>query len=49
MRERGYIDLDFTGVFVVIFVVGAAFGGALFIGLPWLWRLVKPLLHTLTA
>lgn len=49
MRERGYIDLDFTGVFVAIFVVGAAFGGALFIGLPWLWRLVKPLLHALTA
>ena len=48
-EQRGYIDLDLGGFFLAIFILGAACGGVLFFALPWLWGLVKPLLHALTA
>lgn len=40
---------DLKGLFVGLVVVGAVIGAAITYGLPWLWRLVKPLLHAITA
>jgi len=45
--QYGYIDL--TGVFLTIAVVCVVIGIALAQGLPWLWNIVKPWLHALTA
>lgn len=42
-------DGAFTALFVAIALAGAAVAAALIFGLPWLWTLVKPLLHTVSA
>lgn len=47
MSQRGYIDL--RGAFLVLFLAGVFIGGILFAVLPWLWRLLKPWLHLVTA
>ena len=39
-------DSDFLWGFVVpLIVLGFAAGAAVFVGLPWLWSLLKPLLR----
>ena len=48
-KHGGYIDLDLAGFFWAIFIVGAVVGAVLFVAFPWLWALVKPWLHALTA
>lgn len=40
---------DLKGFFVSLVVVGVVIGVAVAYGLPWLWRLIKPLLHAVTA
>lgn len=42
-------DRDFFWFMVVLVLFGIAIGAALFVGLPWLWGLLKPLLHAWTA
>ncbi len=42
-------DFDFRAMIVTIALVGAGFGIALMLALPWLWSLIKPLLHAATA
>lgn len=40
------------GIFAMIvaaFLAGGAVFALLFFGLPWLWRLMKPWLHTVTG
>ena len=37
------------GFVIVCIVVTAAVTAALIFGIPWLWSLLKPLLHTWTA
>ena len=48
-KHGGYIALDLAGFFWAIFIVGAVVGAVLFVAFPWLWALVKPWLHALTA
>ncbi|MDP1681075.1 MAG: hypothetical protein Q8L39_04795 [Burkholderiales bacterium] len=49
-RERGFIDRDaFMGMFIGLIVIGIAIGGLLFLGVPWLWHLLKPWIHTVTG
>lgn len=40
---------DLKGFFITLIVLGAAAGMAAAWLVPWLWGLVKPLIHTLTA
>lgn len=42
-------DFDFRGLFIGIALVGVGFGIALMLVLPWLWSLLKPLLHAATG
>jgi hypothetical protein len=48
-RQRGFGAPDFSGWFATLLLVGAVVGFAVAIGVPALWVLVKPLLHSLTA
>lgn len=34
---------------VFAFLAGGAFFAFIFFGIPWLWRLIKPWLHTITG
>lgn len=47
--QRGYYNMDFTGLVIGGIVVGIVVGVLLTIGLPWLWQLLKPLIHAWTA
>ena len=40
---------DMKALMAAFVVVGVLVGVALATGLPWLWGLLKPLLHALTA
>ena len=40
---------DLDGFFIGLVVIGVVIGVAIAYGLPWLWHLVKPLLHAITA
>lgn len=42
-------DSDFFRFIAVCVGIGVALGAALFIGLPWLWGVLKPLLHLVTG
>lgn len=46
-NEKGYIDLG--GAFLFLFIVGIIVGLFLTIGIPWLWSILKPLIHAVTA
>lgn len=46
-KQRGYLDM--TGAFIAMLVVGALAGILLCKALPWVWSLIKPWLHALTA
>lgn len=37
------------GAFIAVIVVTASATAALIFGVPWLWSVVKPLLHAVTA
>lgn len=45
--QKGFIDLDY--VFGVLIVIGIFIGFVLFIGVPWLWDLLKPWIHSITG
>jgi hypothetical protein len=47
-RHAGFYNMDFTGFFVGIFVVGALSGVGLAYGMPELWALMKVWLHEVT-
>lgn len=34
---------------VILFLLGGALATALIFGIPWLWGLIKPFLHSVTA
>lgn len=46
-------DIDFRRMIITLVLLGAAIGGAIvalaLLVLPWLWALVKPVLHAVTA
>lgn len=48
-RVRGFYLQGLTEFMIGLVIVGALFGLALSIAIPWLWGVVKPLLHALTA
>lgn len=47
--QKGFIsDRDFVQFMVVIVLLGFGIGALLFLGIPALWELVKPLIHAAT-
>lgn len=51
-KQRGFVSMNFTADFVRLIVFGAFVGlcvGVLLCKLPWLWSLIKPIIHGLTA
>lgn len=42
-------DSDWWGLVIGLVVFGIAIGCALAFGLPWLWSILKPMLHAVTA
>lgn len=48
-RQGGYFNIDLTAVLVGAAVVGMLLGSVVTIVAPWLWGVVKPLLHALTS
>ena len=47
--QRGYYNMDFTGLFVFLGVLGVAVGVFLSWFIPIVWGWLKPFIHTLTA
>lgn len=47
--QRGWGAPDFTGLFAGLMLFGVGVGVALALGLPWLWSLIKPIIHGWTA
>lgn len=39
----------FRGLFTALILLGVVIGGILFIVVPWLWRMLKPLIHSVTG
>ena len=35
--------------FIVLFILGILIGLFLGLGLPWVWGLIKPIIHSVTA
>lgn len=48
-KQYGFINMDFTEFFVQLIVVGIGIGVILCQGVPWLWSIIKPIIHALTA
>ena len=46
-QQKGYINLD--GVIPALILFGVVIGVVICLVVPWLWSLVKPLIHSLTA
>lgn len=48
--QKGFIsERDFFHFVIAMVLLGAALGAVLFLGVPALWELVKPLIHSATA
>jgi hypothetical protein len=48
-KQRGYFTIDIGAIFIWLIVVGAVIGFVMAYAIPWVWSLVKPLIHALTA
>lgn len=48
-KQAGYINLDFTALFVAFALIGALVGAGLTIALPRLWEILKPIIHSATG
>lgn len=48
-RQGGYFNMDLTAALVAFVAVGVVIGLVLSFAIPWLWGVVKPWLHALTA
>ena len=48
-KQKGYVNLDFTGIIIGAIIVGVAIGVSITLGVPILWEWVKPILHAITA
>lgn len=46
--QRGYIDLDITGLLIFFCVVGAVGGIAVWNIAEWAWPLIKTAIHSMT-
>jgi len=51
--ERGEIMFNFDeaikNALTIFLIIGIGIGFILFVGLPWLWALLKPFIHMVTA
>lgn len=48
--QKGFIsEHDFVQFVITLFFIGVIFGAVLFLGIPALWELLKPLIHAATA
>ena len=48
MKQRGFYNLDFTGVLIGLAIVCVIVGVLLYPTLGWLWDFIKPILHEAT-
>lgn len=48
-KQKGYVNLDFTGIIIGSIILGVAIGVLIILGVPILWEWVKPFLHAITA
>ena len=48
-KQKGWINIDPVPVMVGFVCVGVCIGLVLSFVIPWLWDIVKPTLHSLTA
>jgi len=48
-KQRGYMNLDFTGLFVVGGVVCTIAGIVVWEALQWAWPYIKSAIHAMTA
>lgn len=48
-RQRGWGAPDFSGLLAALVLMGVLIGLGVAWGVPWLWALLKPLLHAATA
>ena len=46
-HQRGFID--FSGLLWALFAAGVLVGALIFGAIPWLWHVMKPLLHRWTS
>lgn len=44
-KQKGYAEGTFTGLVIVCIILGIVIA----YGVPWLWGLIKPIIHALTA
>lgn len=49
-RQRGFIsNRDFQFFMFMLVLVGMFVGAVLFLGIPWLWGILRPFIHAWTA
>lgn len=49
-NQKGFIDSDAVATMLAMFVLfGIVIGWGLSVGIPWLWAVVKPFIHTATG
>ena len=47
--QQGFVQLDFTSLFVFLIAIGIILGISSSIGIPVMWEWVKPFIHAWTA
>lgn len=47
-KQRGYLP-DLTSFFIFLILAGVVIGVVSSFGVPFLWELIKPLIHAATA
>lgn len=49
-KQLGFISPgDMQAFFITLIVIGILIGTLLAIGIPWIWNLIKPWIHTITG
>lgn len=49
LNQRGFVNLDFTGLFLFFIAIGILLGMFATLGIPAVWELIKPFIHAWTA
>lgn len=47
--QQGFVNLDFTGLFIFLIIIGVVIGTSLTVGIPVVWDWIKPIIHAWTA
>lgn len=49
--QRGFLDFDaaFRALAIACVLIGFVLAAAVFVAGPWLWEIVRPWLHAITA